>query len=293
MVINCGWMATNPISKESSEKFPRSSRTMQVVVRKLDGLIWEEPSMDQQQSRGKLLKNFQYHCSIQMFPENKAPKDWSIRISLEIHMDQWLPNLSESCGLHRHRSIECSSLWLTIRTKLSAKLERQTLNNMCSRLNSTCTCSQVIKTCCEWLGTSSYSDAWDEVFSPIRSFHPGFVKGQKKHINFFNINSLPPTQNTPFWTPREKFMCLMSWERTQKRDPHKLFSGRNLGSKRGSQTGHFRPQKALVYCFCSLLVFALFLRADFREGDEDSNCSVFRVQPFSEWLGPLSFLYKS
>ena len=25
-------------------------------------------------------------------------------------MDQWLPNLSESSGLHRHRSIECSSL---------------------------------------------------------------------------------------------------------------------------------------------------------------------------------------
>ena len=28
----------------------------------------------------------------------------------ETHLDQWLPNLSESSGLHRHRSIECSFL---------------------------------------------------------------------------------------------------------------------------------------------------------------------------------------
>ena len=34
------------------------------------------------------------------FPENKAPRDWSMRISPEIHMDQWLPNLSESSDLH-------------------------------------------------------------------------------------------------------------------------------------------------------------------------------------------------
>ena len=29
------------------------------------------------------------------------------------------------------------------------------------------------------------------------------------------------------------------------------------------------------------------LRADFREGDEDSNFSIFRVRRFSEWPGPL------
>ena len=44
------------------------------------------------------------------FPENKAPRDWSKGFSPEIHMDQWLPNLSESSGPHRHRSIDCSSL---------------------------------------------------------------------------------------------------------------------------------------------------------------------------------------
>ena len=29
------------------------------------------------------------------------------------------------------------------------------------------------------------------------------------------------------------------------------------------------------------------IRADFREGDEDSNFSVFEVQRFTEWSGPL------
>ena len=71
---------------------------------------WEEPAVEQYQSRGELLTNFQGHWSIQIFPENKAPRDWSIRISPEIHMDPWLQNLSESSGLHLHRSIECSSL---------------------------------------------------------------------------------------------------------------------------------------------------------------------------------------
>ena len=32
------------------------------------------------------------------------------------------------------------------------------------------------------------------------------------------------------------------------------------------------------------------LRADFREGDEDSNFSVFRVRPFSEWPEPLHWI---
>ena len=50
-------------------------------------------------------------------------------------------------------------------------------------------------------------------------------RGPKKHINFFNINFLAPTQNAPLWTPRKKFMCLISWERTPKRDPRELFGG--------------------------------------------------------------------
>ena len=30
------------------------------------------------------------------------------------------------------------------------------------------------------------------------------TKGRKKHINFFNINFLAPTQNPPIWGPQKK-----------------------------------------------------------------------------------------
>ena len=63
-------------------------------------------------------------------------------------------------------------------------------------------------------------------------------RGQKKHINFSNINFLSPAQNPPFWAPRKKFMCLISWERAQKRDPHKLFWG-VFGSRKGVPNGRF------------------------------------------------------
>ena len=51
-------------------------------------------------------------------------------------------------------------------------------------------------------------------------------RGRKKHINFFNINFSAPTQIPPFWAPRKKFMCLISWERTQN------FRGQKGGPKR-------------------------------------------------------------
>ena len=35
---------------------------------------------------------------------------------------------------------------------------------------------------------------------------------------------------------------------------------------------------------------AIFVRADFREGDEDSNFSLFRVRRFSEWPEPLHWI---
>ena len=34
----------------------------------------------------------------------------------------------------------------------------------------------------------------------------------------------------------------------------------------------------------------LQIRADFREGDEDSNLSIFRVQRFTEWPKPPHFI---
>ena len=73
------------------------------------------------------------------------------------------------------------------------------------------------------------------------------VREGKRTINFFNINFLPPTQNAPFWAPRKKFMCLISWEKTQTRDPHKLFRGGFLGQK-GVPNGPFSATKSLVYC---------------------------------------------
>ena len=85
-------------------------------------------------------------------------------------------------------------------------------------------------------------------YSGSGQLFPGIIWGPKKHINFFNINFLARTQNTPLWAPSKKLMCLSSWERTQKRDPHKLFGG-DLGVKRGVPNGPFSATKSLVYCF--------------------------------------------
>ena len=73
-------------------------------------------------------------------------------------------------------------------------------------------------------------------------------KGRKKHINFLNINSLHPAQKPHFGPPGKKFMCLISWERTQK-STHVNFFGGNLGVKKGAPNGPFRTTKSLVYCF--------------------------------------------
>ena len=80
-----------------------------------------------------------------------------------------------------------------------------------------------------------------------------FVKGRKKHINFFNINFLHPTRNPPFWAPRKKFMCLISWERTQ-RGTHINFFGGILGVKNGVPNEPFSARKSLVYCFFPALI---------------------------------------
>ena len=61
----------------------------------------------------------------------------------------------------------------------------------------------------------------------------------------------PPTQNPNFGGPRKKLMCLISWKRTQKRDPHKLFLGGFWGPK-GVPNGPFRATKKfrLLFFFC-------------------------------------------
>ena len=71
---------------------------------------WEEPSIDQCQSRGKLLTNFEGHWSIRISLKTRQKGHWSIRTSPEIHMSSKSVTVSESSGLHRYRSIKCSSL---------------------------------------------------------------------------------------------------------------------------------------------------------------------------------------
>ena len=68
--------------------------------------------------------------------------------------------------------------------------------------------------------------------------------GDRAHKLFqHKLFAPPPPPKTPhFGPPVQKVMCLISWERTQK-GTHINFFGEFLGSKRGSQTGRFRPQK--------------------------------------------------
>ena len=54
----------------------------------------------------------------------------------------------------------------------------------------------------------------------------------------------------PFWAPRKQFMCLISWERTQKGNPHKLFQA-ILGSKRGPKLAVLGHKKFSLLFFFS------------------------------------------
>ena len=78
------------------------------------------------------------------------------------------------------------------------------------------------------------------------------IWGRKKHINFCNINFLAPTQEPPFGGPRKKFMCLISWERTQKSDPGELFQGDLWGRKRGPKRAIFGHRKFSLLFFPAL-----------------------------------------
>ena len=77
------------------------------------------------------------------------------------------------------------------------------------------------------------------------------TKGRKKHINFFDINFLAPTQDHPILGPLEKFIFLISWQRTQNGDPHKLFLGDFWGSKGGPKRAIFGHKKFILLFFFS------------------------------------------
>ena len=59
---------------------------------------------------GNFWRTFSAISPYELPPKTRQRGHWSIRISPDIHMDRWLPNLSESSGLHRYRSIECSAV---------------------------------------------------------------------------------------------------------------------------------------------------------------------------------------
>ena len=76
---------------------------------------------------------------------------------------------------------------------------------------------------------------WGDACLPLG--HLSANKGQKKHINFFNINFLSPTQNAPFWAPRKKvYVPLFLGKNAKKEDPQKKFRA-NFGVQKGAPKG--------------------------------------------------------
>ena len=84
---------------------------------------------------------------------------------------------------------------------------------------------------------------------PLLDLPLGVPKGQKKHMNFFNIKTVWPLPTNPHFAPlRPKSVYVPHvLGKSEKTNPHKLFR-LIAGPKRGSQTallGH----KSYVYCF--------------------------------------------
>ena len=79
-------------------------------------------------------------------------------------------------------------------------------------------------------------------------------KGRKKHMNFFNINFLPPTQKHLILGPPETSLCAsFPGKGRKKRDPHKLFRG-DFWVKKGVPNRPFSATKSLVYCSFPALI---------------------------------------
>ena len=81
-------------------------------------------------------------------------------------------------------------------------------------------------------------------------------KGRKKHINFFNINLLPPTQNPPVGLPA-KSLCASFPGKERKKGAHVNFFGGILGQK-GVPIQTIFGHKKLAYCFFRALIFTVF-----------------------------------
>ena len=69
------------------------------------------------------------------------------------------------------------------------------------------------------------------------------LRGTEKAHKLFQHELFGPHPKPPVWAPRKKFMCLISWERTTKGDPHKLFRREFGGQKRGPKRTVFGHKK--------------------------------------------------
>ena len=78
---------------------------------------------------------------------------------------------------------------------------------------------------------------------------PEQFKGQKKHMNFFNINFSPPTRKPPFWAPRKRVYVPHFLGRTQKKGPAQTFSGGFWGQKGGPKRASLGHKKFCLLFF--------------------------------------------
>ena len=73
--------------------------------------------------------------------------------------------------------------------------------------------------------------------------------GTEKAHKLFEHQLFDPHPKHPIFDhQKKKFMCLISWERTQKRNKNINFLGEIWGQK-GAPNGPFLATKCLVYCF--------------------------------------------
>ena len=105
------------------------------------------------------------------------------------------------------------------------------------------------QTCCRRITTTN------KFFVHGRMFVDAFVtlattSGPKRTRKLFQHKLFGPRPNIPFWAPRKKFMCLISWERTKRRDPHKLCQGDFGGQKGGPKRAIFGHKKFSLISSC-------------------------------------------
>ena len=108
-------------------------------------------------------------------------------------------------------------------------------------------------------------------------------------FSFCRLLSLPSPSTKMFHLgpPKKRFMFLISWERTQKRDAPLNFVGGIEGSKRGSQTCHFGHEE-FSFCLFPVLVFEQGMRTATFQFSESSS-SLHGLDLFTE----LPFLWRS